>query len=123
MLKHFSILVVLLALGSNPTQAQQQEAMLHRVEVPGVSFDIIVARPNSPSSVVNLGRSADALVIQLIGGELALSFDSEERMLRALGSLQLPACAFQAERASSTSREPVAIYVVPKSQPFSSTQQ
>jgi len=123
MLKYFSISVVLLALGSNPSQAQQQEAMLHRVEVPGAGFDIIVARPKSPGSTVNLSSSPDALVIQIIGGELALSFDGEEKMLRALDSLQLPACAFQAERANSPSREPVAIYVVPKSQPVSSVRQ
>jgi hypothetical protein len=123
MLKHFSISVVLLTLGLSLAQAQQQEAVLHRVGVPGAGFDIIVARPGSSGATVNLGRSPDALVIQLIGGELALSFDSEERMLRALDSLQLPACAFQVERASSISREPVAVYVVSKSQPAASARE
>ena len=117
MLRYLSIFAALLAIGSNPAQAQQQEAELHRVEVPEAGFDVIVARPSSSGAVINLGRSPDALVIHLIGGELALSFDSEERMLRALDSLQLPACAFQVERSDSTSRQPVAVYVVPKSQP------
>ena len=120
MLKYLSTFAAVVALGSNPAQAQQQEAILQRVEVPGAGFDIIVARPNRPSTIIDLARAPDALVIQLIGGELALSFDSEERMLRALDSLQLPVCAFQVERAGSTSREPVAVYVVPKSQPGAS---
>jgi hypothetical protein len=119
MLKYFSISVVLLTLGLSLGQAQQQEAVLHRVGVPGAGFDIIVARPSSSGETVDTGRSPDALVVQLIGGELALSFDSGERMLKALDSLQLPACAFQVERASAVSREPVAVYVVPKSQPAS----
>jgi hypothetical protein len=122
MLKYFSISVVLLTLGLSLAQAQQQEAVLYRVGVPGAGFDIIVAKPGS-GATVNLDRSPDALVVQLIGGELALSFDSEERMLRALDSLQLPACAFQVERASSISREPVAVYVVPKSQPAASARE
>lgn len=117
MLRYLSIFAALLAIGSNPVQAQQQEAVLHRVEVPDAGFDVIVARPSSSGAIINLGRSPDALVIHLIGGELALSFDSEERMLRALDSLQLPGCAFQVERADGTSRQPVAVYVVPKSQP------
>jgi hypothetical protein len=112
MVRYLSIFAALVALGSNPAKAQQQEAVLHRVEVPEAGFDVIVARPSSSRAIVNLGRSPDALVIHLIGGELALSFDSEERMLRALDSLQLPACAFQVERADGTPREPVAVYVV-----------
>jgi hypothetical protein len=123
MLKYLSIFAALLALGSNPAQAQQQEAVLHQVEIPEAGFDVIVARPSSSRAIINLGSSPEALVIHLIGGELALSFDSEDRMLKALGSLQLPACAFQVERAGGTSREPVAVYVVPKSQPVASTRQ
>jgi hypothetical protein len=123
MLRYFSILAALLALGSNPAQAQQQEAVLHRVEVPEAGFDVIVARPSSSRAIINLGRSPDALVIHLIGGELALSFDSEERMLSALDSLRLPACAFQVEHVGGTSREPVAVYVVPKSEPVASARQ
>jgi hypothetical protein len=121
MLKYLSIFAAFLALGSNPALAQQQEAALHRVEVPEAGFDVIVARPSSSRAIINLGRSPDALVIHLIGGELALSFDSAEKMLTALDSLQLPACAFQVERAGGTSREPVALYVIPKSQPVAST--
>jgi hypothetical protein len=120
MLRSLSIFAALLALGSNPAQAQQQEAVLHRIEVPDAGFDIIVARPSASGTIINLGRSPEALIIHLIGGELALSFDSEERMVRALDSLQLPACAFQVERAGGTPREPVAVYVVSKSQPVAS---
>jgi hypothetical protein len=123
MLRYLSIFAALLALGSNPAQAQQQEAVLHRVEVPEAGFDVIVARPSSSRAIINLGRSPDALVIHLIGGELALSFDSEERMLSALDSLRLPACAFQVEHVGGTSREPVAVYVVPKSEPVASARQ
>jgi hypothetical protein len=123
MLKYFSVSVVLLTLGSSLAQAQQQEAVLHRVGVPGAGFDIVVARPSSSGATINLGRSPDALVVHLIGGELALSFDSEVRMLKALDSLQLPACAFQVDRVTGIPREPVAVYVVPKSLPGASARE
>jgi hypothetical protein len=123
MFRYLAIFTALLALGSSLVQAQQQEAMLQRLEVPGAGFDLIVARPSPSGATVNLGRAPDALVIYLMGGELALSFDSEERMVRALDSLQLPVCAFQVERASGALREPVAVYIVPKSQPTASARQ
>jgi len=123
MFRYLAIFAALLAFGSNPGKAQQQEAVLHRINLPDAGFDVIVARPSSSSAIINLGRSPEALVIHLIGGELALSFDSEERMVRALDSLQLPACAFQVERPGGTSREPVAVYVVSKSQPVASAHQ
>ena len=123
MLKHLSIFAALLAVVPFTAQAQQLEAVLHRMEVPGANFEIIVARPSSSGVTIDLGRAPEALVIHLIGGELALSFDSEERMLRTLDSLQLPVGAFQVERAGSASREPVAVYVVPRSQLTVSTRQ
>ena len=117
MFKHLSIFAALLAVQPFTAQAQQLEAVLHRMEVPGANFEIIVARPSSSGATIDLGRSPEALVIHLIGGGLALSFDSEERMLKTLDSLQLPACAFHAERTGGASREPVAVYVVPRSRP------
>ena len=123
MLNYFAIFAALLALASNPAKAQQQEAVLQRVEVPDAGFDIIMARPSASGTIINLARSPEALVIYLIGGELALSFDSEEKMLKALDSLQLPVCAFQVERAGGPSREPVAVYLVPKSPPVASAHQ
>ena len=62
MLKYFSICAALVALGSGSANAQQQEAVLQKMEVPGADFDIILAMPKSPGVTINLGNSPDALV-------------------------------------------------------------
>jgi hypothetical protein len=51
------------------------------------------------------------MVIYLVGGELALAFDSAETMLKARDSLGLPVGAFRPGNAAS---KPVAVYIVPK---------
>ena len=84
MLKHLSICAALIAFAPVPLSAQQQEAVLQKMEVPGAAFDIILAMPKSPGATYNLGNSPDALIVHLIGGELALGFDGEEKMLKAL---------------------------------------
>jgi hypothetical protein len=112
MLKHLSICTALIAFGSGSANAQQ-EAVLKRVEVPGAAFDIILAMPKSPPSTLNLGRSPEALVMHLIGGELALGFDSEEKMLKALDTLRRPVGALRMQSPDQSSPIPVAVYLVP----------
>ena len=114
MLKHLSICAALIALATSPANAQQQEAVLQKLEVPGAPFDIVYAMPKPGGVILNLASSPDALLVHLIGGELALSFDGEEKMLKALDSLQMPVCAFHVDGKVGPSRTPVAVYIVPK---------
>jgi hypothetical protein len=113
MLKTISICAALVIFGTAAANAQQQEAMLQNVELPGTGLDIVLAMPKSPGATINLAKSPDALVINLIGGELALAFNNENEMLQALESPRRPACAFQTEANDGTSKKPVSVYVVP----------
>jgi hypothetical protein len=108
MLKSFSICATLIVLGTASVNAQQQEAILQTVELPGTGLDIVLAMPKSPAAIINLAMSPDALVINLVGGRLALPFNSENEMLKTLVSLQRPGCAFQTK-----TKKPVSVYVVP----------
>jgi hypothetical protein len=115
MLKHISICAALIAFATGSVNAQQQEAVLQKIAVPGAGFDIILAMPKSPGGVTyNLGNSPEALLVHLIGDEMALGFDGAEKMLKALDALQLPVCAFHVEGKDSKSRKPVSVYIVPK---------
>ena len=114
MLKQLSICAALIAVGTGSASAQQQEAVLQKIAVQGAGFDIILAMPKPAGATYNLAKSPDALLVHLIGDELALGFDGEEKMLKALDSLQLPVCAFHVEGKDSKARKPVAVYIVPK---------
>lgn len=103
-----------IAVGS--ANGQQQEAILQAIEVPGAAFDFIVAVPKTPASTVDLERSPDALVMHLVGGRLALTFETAEQMLKVFDSLQRPVGAFYAQDRSGSGRVPVAIYLVPKAE-------
>jgi hypothetical protein len=88
--------------------------VLQKIEVAGAGFDIILAMPKTPPATCDLAKSPDALVMHLIGGELTLGFDSEEKMLAALESLRMPVCAFHLESEGQAARNPVSVYIVPK---------
>jgi len=114
MFKQLSIWAALLVFTAGSANAQQKEAMLERLEVPGAAFDIILAKPQPHGAIFDYSESPDALVVHLIGGELALGFDSEEKMLAALDSLRMPVCAFHVEGKDPATRHPVSVYIVPK---------
>jgi hypothetical protein len=122
MLKHLWTCAALAALGTGSANAQQQDALLQKLAVQGASFDIILAMPKSPTVEINLGNSPDALVLHLVGGELALTFDDAEKMLKALVSLQLPVCSFHVESPDGKSRRPISIYIAPVEKPLNSTE-
>ena len=109
MLKHLSISAALIAFATAPANAQQ-EAILQKVEVRGTAFDIAVAIPKAHGVKFDLGKTPEALVVHLIGGELALWFESHEAMLKALEWLRQPVGSFRAEG------KPVALYSVPKAE-------
>jgi hypothetical protein len=112
MLKYLSICAALFALGTGLVQAQQREATLHRVEVPGAGFDIVLAIPKAGGVIFNHGASPDALLVHLDGGH-AVAFDSAESMVQALDLVRRPVCAPQVASTDGTSRMPVAVYLVP----------
>lgn len=116
MLKHLAICAALITFSTGSVSAQQQEAVLQKVTVPGAAFDIILAMPKPSGVIYNLGKSPDALLIHLIGDEMALGFDGADKMLKALDTLQLPVCAFHVESNDKMSRRPVSVYIVPKSE-------
>lgn len=113
MFKTISICVALTVIGAGSVNARQREAVLQNFELPGAGVDIVWAMPKSPGATINLAMSPDALVIYLIGGKLALPFNSEKEMLTAFESLKRPACDFQLESKGRTSDQPVSVYVVP----------
>jgi hypothetical protein len=78
--------------------------VLQKIELAGAGFDIILAMPKTPPATCDLAKSPDALVMHLIGGELTLGFDSEEKMLAALESLRMPVCLSPGERGSGGSQ-------------------
>jgi hypothetical protein len=114
MFKQISICALLTLFGTSPLMAQQREAVLRTVELPDAGFNIVLAMPKSPAATVNLDRSPDALVVHLVGGELALTFEDPAKMLATAGSLRFPACAFHVTAADGRTDMPVAAYVVPR---------
>ena len=113
MLKHLSICAALIAFSASAANAQQKEAILQKLEVPGGAFEIIVAMPKPQGVTFDLSKSPDALLVHVIGGELALGFENAENMLKALDSLRRPIGTFHVDGPALGSRIPVALYLVP----------
>ena len=112
MFKTISICTALVVLGTGVVNAQQQQATLQSVGLPGTGLDIIVATPKSPATTLDLAMSPDALVINLFDGKLALALNSENEMLNAWDVLRRPGCAFQSQGKDGTV-QPISVYVVP----------
>ena len=115
MLKYLSICIALVTLGGTPAYAQEREAALRTVHVPGMGFDIVLATPHPEGGAVpDLANTPETLVMHLHGGKLALVFDDPWEMVKAYDSLRTPVGAFEAPIRSGSAPEPVALYIVPK---------
>ena len=112
MLKHLSLCGTLFVLMAGAATAQQRDAVLQKIDVPGVAFDLIVATPKPDGVTYDLSESPDALLVHLAGGKLALGFERADTMLKALETVQGAGCAF----VDSKSHTPVAVYVAPKAE-------
>jgi hypothetical protein len=112
MFKYFSICAAFLVLGTSSLHAQEmREAVLEKVALPGAGFDILVAVPKSPPATIHV--SPEGAIIPLVGGELALGFESWEEFVRAFDQLRSPVGALYFKRTSGGLPLPAAIYVVP----------
>ena len=117
MLKHLWTCAALAVLGCSPLYAQGREVCLKTVEVPGAGFNFVVATPGqSGGALPNLEAASNALVMHLRGGELRVVFDEAGEMVQALDSSASPDCAYESGGQERVSLQPVALYVVPKSQ-------
>ena len=114
MFRQLWLCAVFLALAGS-AGAQEREAVLQKVDVPGAGFDLIVAMPKADGVIYDLADSPDALLVRLAGGGLALGFERPEAMLTAANSLRRPVCAF-VDGSAGEQRTPVAIYLVPKAE-------
>ena len=115
MLKHVTILGVLLALGTAPVAAQQQEAVLQRMRVAGADFDVVLAIPKSPPRMLDdLSMSPDALIMHLTGGQLVVAFEDPREMVKAAESLRSSVSSFHCVSKDSKSCTPLVLYVVPR---------
>jgi len=124
MLKHLTMFIALIAFGTAPVAAQQQEAVVQWLEVKGADFDIVLAVPKASSQQsYDLSESPEALIVHLVGGKLALGFEDPEKMLSALEFLRSPACAFQVETQDGMPPKPAAVYLVRSGERVSSSKE
>jgi hypothetical protein len=102
---------------SGPVVAQQQEAVLKRLELPEAAFDLVVVLPKSPPRpFYDLSESPDALVVHVIGGKLVLTFDDALEMIKAAEFLKSPVGASRIAGREAKSSMPLAVYVIPKAE-------
>jgi hypothetical protein len=117
MLKRLTICLLLTAFGPASLNAQQQGAVLQKMEVPGADFEIVVAIPKHPAAAMHdLSKSPDALILHLVGGQLVLGFDTPEKMLAALESVRSPGCSLHVDGKGDKPPKPVAVFVVAKAE-------
>jgi hypothetical protein len=111
-----AIIAALMIIGTGSADAQQQEAILQKIEVPNAGFDLILATAKPGSSLLYLRDQPDANVIYL-GTDLVYGYSDikpEMSELLDLATLMRPACSVQASPADKQSRTPVVVYIVPK---------
>ena len=101
----------LLALGIGASYGGEREAILQKIEVPGTTFDLVVATAKPRGAVYDLSKSPDALAIHLIGNKLWVGFDDTAKMFETLDLISRPIGSFHFER---TEAYPVAVYVISK---------
>jgi hypothetical protein len=109
MLKQLTVCGALLVGTLVPVHAQQREAVLQRVEIPGAPFDLLIATPKPSGVIYDLAEAPDALLLNLVGGELAIGFERADALLETLELVRAPVHAF-----GGKGRTPIAIYTVAK---------
>jgi len=124
MFKQLWIYAAFVALGASPLYAQEQEAVLQTVKVPGAGFDLVLATPHPEGGALpDLSNTPDAMIVHLPGAKLALVFEDADKMVKALDSLKNQIGAFRADVTGDESIRPVVLYVVPKGRSIASGEQ
>jgi hypothetical protein len=115
MLKRLSICAPLVAFGTVPATAENQEVILRKIDVPTADFALVFAVPNpGAAATINRGQQ-DALIIHSIGGEFAHAVEGEiEAMFKDVGLSRFPIGAFHVELSDGASTA-FKVYVVPNS--------
>ena len=111
MLRLLATCATLIIAAAPSVHAQQREAVLQRIELPGADFDVVIAMPEPTGVIYDLAESPDALLVNLAGGELALGFERADELLKMAELVRAPACSIKGQ-----GRSPVAIYAVPKAE-------
>ena len=114
MLKYMPICTALTVLGAGSVSAQQQEAVLQRIELPNVGFNLVVAVAKQGGPTLNLRGVPDPNIVDLADGELVYSLTGRLQELLDVGSLMAPACTFHVDRKDFSPLTPVVVYVIPK---------
>jgi len=103
------------ALSTIPAHAQQQEATLQKVNVPGAGFDIVFVTAKPGGAKADWRGMPDPFVVYSGNGKLAFALDDKAlEMLKDISVLNTLACTFQAASNDDKSSTPVSVYVVPK---------
>lgn len=94
--------------------AQQPEASMRKVEVPGGEFDIVYTQTKIPV-VIDRNDGPKSFSVSLAGTELAMATIGDiERMFKDVGLSQLPICAFDVEHKGSERPRIASVYIIPK---------
>lgn len=111
MFKHLSICAALIAFGAGATEAQQanQDIVMHKLDVPGADFHIVISMTKSQARTARRGGETASWTIYPIGGELAYARSGEIEKLFD----NHPIHAFQVDRSGAGLRQAVAVYLIP----------
>jgi len=125
MLKYFSICAMLVAFGTSSLNAQQQDLVLQKVEIPGADFVVIFVKSKLRSgTTIDVRGQNNSLIVHPTGDELAFAVSGEiEKMFKDIGSTQFPIHAFRVERKGSQPSNAVNVYIVPKGKSIASSQE
>ena len=117
-MKTFSLgmTVAAFALTGSPLHAQQQEAKLLNVGIPGQGFNLVFVMAKPDGATSDLRGVPDPLVIYSGDGELAFAIDDKTlHMFKDVSLMSAPACTFRTANTAGKST-PVSVYVIPKSE-------
>jgi hypothetical protein len=118
MFKHLFIAAVLIAVAGGAAEAQHREATLQKVDLPGASYDIVVATAKPGGWAFNpLNHDAYLGGIVHLGDSLVhLLTEDFLKTFSSFSVLPHPACTFQSATKNGAQPTPVVIYLVPKTE-------
>src|SRR5438045_1981535 len=90
-----SICTALVALGSGAANAQD-DAVLHRVRIPGATFDLVFALGKQPSNIPNPVNQLGSRVVYLVDGRIAVAVNGQvEQEFNVVDYRHFPTFAFE----------------------------